>query len=100
MTCLVPPPLVLIVQPKFEAIMSEVDIVVNELHHAIANLSSWIQPDYVSKNLVGTTPDLSQLKGSQMHIYVITIIYLFFIVQICSWKIFSIPKVKGKHDDC
>ncbi|XP_056263471.1 aldehyde dehydrogenase family 3 member B1 [Pseudoliparis swirei] len=44
-------------KPKFEAIMSEVDIVVNELHHAIANLSSWIQPDYVSKNLATKLDD-------------------------------------------
>lgn len=33
--------------------MSEVDIVVNELHFAIANFTSWMQPEYVSKNLVG-----------------------------------------------
>ncbi|TNN65049.1 Aldehyde dehydrogenase family 3 member B1 [Liparis tanakae] len=44
-------------KPKFEAIMSEVDIVVNELHHTIANLSSWIQPDYVSKNLATKLDD-------------------------------------------
>ncbi|XP_039979350.1 aldehyde dehydrogenase family 3 member B1 isoform X1 [Xiphias gladius] len=38
-------------KPKFEAILSEVDIVINELHHAIANVKSWMQPEYVSKNL-------------------------------------------------
>lgn len=40
-------------QPKFEAILSEVDIVINELHYALANLKSWLQLEYVSKNLVG-----------------------------------------------
>lgn len=30
---------------------------VNELHYAIANLSSWMKPEYVSKNLVGSTRD-------------------------------------------
>lgn len=40
-------------QPKFEAILSELDIVLNELHYAMANLSSWMKPEYVSKNLVG-----------------------------------------------
>ncbi|XP_059203048.1 aldehyde dehydrogenase family 3 member B1 isoform X2 [Centropristis striata] len=38
-------------KPKFEAIMSEVVIVTNELHFAISNLKSWMQPEYVSKNL-------------------------------------------------
>lgn len=42
-------------QPKFEAIMSEVDIVINELHHAIANLRSWMQPQYVGTNLASIT---------------------------------------------
>ncbi|XP_070778633.1 aldehyde dehydrogenase family 3 member B1 isoform X1 [Enoplosus armatus] len=38
-------------KPKFEAIISEVDIVINDLHHAITNLTSWMQPEYVGKNL-------------------------------------------------
>lgn len=43
----------LVRQPKFEAILSEIDMVVNELHHAMANLSSWMKSEYVDKNLVG-----------------------------------------------
>ncbi|XP_029013862.1 aldehyde dehydrogenase family 3 member B1 [Betta splendens] len=38
-------------KPKFEAVLSEVDIVINDLHYALANLKSWMQPEYVSKNL-------------------------------------------------
>ncbi|KAF7200890.1 aldehyde dehydrogenase family 3 member B1 isoform X1 [Nothobranchius furzeri] len=44
-------------KPKFEAILSEVEIVMNELHHAIANLSHWMKPDYVSKNLATKLDD-------------------------------------------
>ncbi|XP_054464294.1 aldehyde dehydrogenase family 3 member B1 [Anoplopoma fimbria] len=44
-------------KPKFEAIMSEVDIVVNELYFALANLTSWLQPEYVSKNLATKLDD-------------------------------------------
>lgn len=40
-------------QPKFEVALAEIDGTVNELHHAIVNLSSWMKPEYVSKNLVG-----------------------------------------------
>lgn len=40
-------------QPKFEAILSEIDITTNELHYAITHLSSWMKPEYVGKNLVG-----------------------------------------------
>lgn len=40
-------------QPKFEAVLSEIDAAINELHYAISNLSSWMKPEYVSKNLVG-----------------------------------------------
>ena len=40
-------------QPKFEAVLSEIDIVTNELHHAISNLSAWMKPEYASKTLVG-----------------------------------------------
>ncbi|XP_023281970.1 aldehyde dehydrogenase family 3 member B1-like [Seriola lalandi dorsalis] len=44
-------------KPKFEAILSEVVIVINELHHAIANFKSWMQPEYVSKNLATKLDD-------------------------------------------
>ncbi|GAA6228633.1 aldehyde dehydrogenase family 3 member B1-like isoform X1 [Lates japonicus] len=44
-------------KPKFEAILSEVDIVINELHYAIANFRSWMQPEYVSKNLATKLDD-------------------------------------------
>lgn len=47
--------MVLARQPKFEAIMSEIEIVINELQYAIANMASWMQPEYVSKSLVGLT---------------------------------------------
>ncbi|KAM4634745.1 aldehyde dehydrogenase family 3 member B1 isoform 1-T2 [Polymixia lowei] len=38
-------------KPKFEAVISEIDMVINELYHAIDNLKSWMQPEYVSKNM-------------------------------------------------
>uniref|UniRef100_H3D914 Aldehyde dehydrogenase n=1 Tax=Tetraodon nigroviridis TaxID=99883 RepID=H3D914_TETNG len=38
-------------KPKFEVALAEIDGTVNELHHAIVNLSSWMKPEYVSKNL-------------------------------------------------
>lgn len=38
-------------KPKFEAVLSELDIVTNELHYALDNLKSWMQPEYVSKTL-------------------------------------------------
>ncbi|XP_077391792.1 aldehyde dehydrogenase family 3 member B1 isoform X1 [Festucalex cinctus] len=38
-------------KPKFEAILSEIDIVINELHYTINNLQSWMKPEYVDKNL-------------------------------------------------
>ncbi|KAK5913426.1 hypothetical protein CgunFtcFv8_007959 [Champsocephalus gunnari] len=40
------------IKPKFESVIAEVDMVINELHFTIANLNSWMQPEYVSKNLV------------------------------------------------
>lgn len=46
-------------KPKFEAIMSEIDIVINELHYAIAHLRSWMQPEYVGKNLATKLDDCS-----------------------------------------
>lgn len=44
-------------KPKFEAVLSEVEIVTNELHFAIGNLSSWMKPEYVSKNLATKLDD-------------------------------------------
>lgn len=38
-------------KPRFEAVLSEIDLVNNELHCALSNLSSWMQPEYVSKIL-------------------------------------------------
>lgn len=38
-------------KPKFEAVLSEVDIVINEIHYAINSLSSWMKPEYASTNL-------------------------------------------------
>lgn len=39
-------------QPKFESMLSEVDIVINELHYALSNMTCWMQPEPVAKNLV------------------------------------------------
>lgn len=39
-------------QPKFEAVLSEIDMVSNELRYTICNFESWLQPSYVGKNLV------------------------------------------------
>lgn len=39
-------------QPKFEAVLSEIDMVANELRYTIYNLEAWMQPSYVDKNLV------------------------------------------------
>ncbi|KAI9515004.1 hypothetical protein NQZ68_028956 [Dissostichus eleginoides] len=44
-------------KPKFESIIAEVDMVINELHFTIANLNSWMQPEYVSKNLATKLDD-------------------------------------------
>ncbi|XP_061701058.1 aldehyde dehydrogenase family 3 member B1 isoform X2 [Syngnathoides biaculeatus] len=44
-------------KPKFEAILSEIDLVTNELHYAINNLHSWMQPEYVTKNLATKMDD-------------------------------------------
>ncbi|XP_029365092.1 aldehyde dehydrogenase family 3 member B1 [Echeneis naucrates] len=38
-------------KPKFEAVLSEIDIVINELHYTLNNFKSWMQPEYVDKNL-------------------------------------------------
>uniref|UniRef100_A0A8C6WTK3 Aldehyde dehydrogenase n=1 Tax=Neogobius melanostomus TaxID=47308 RepID=A0A8C6WTK3_9GOBI len=39
---------------ELRATVSELVIVANEAHYALANLKSWLQPEYVSKNLVDT----------------------------------------------
>uniref|UniRef100_A0A3Q4AUS7 Aldehyde dehydrogenase n=1 Tax=Mola mola TaxID=94237 RepID=A0A3Q4AUS7_MOLML len=44
-------------KPKFEAVLSEIDIVTNELHYAITNLSAWMKPEYVSKTLATKVDD-------------------------------------------
>ncbi|XP_035985342.1 aldehyde dehydrogenase family 3 member B1 isoform X2 [Fundulus heteroclitus] len=44
-------------KPKFESALSEVDIVINELHHAISNITSWMQPEHVAKNLATKLDD-------------------------------------------
>lgn len=44
-------------KPKFEAILSEVDLVTNELYYAITNFKSWTKPEYVSKNLATKLDD-------------------------------------------
>ncbi|XP_037647172.1 aldehyde dehydrogenase family 3 member B1 [Sebastes umbrosus] len=44
-------------KPKFEAIMSEIEIVINELQYTIANMASWMQPEYVSKSLATKLDD-------------------------------------------
>ncbi|XP_033826495.1 aldehyde dehydrogenase family 3 member B1 [Periophthalmus magnuspinnatus] len=38
-------------KPKFEAILSELEIVLNELHFALSNLRNWMQDEHVSKIL-------------------------------------------------
>lgn len=44
-------------KPKFEAILSEIDITTNDLHYALSNLSTWMKPEYVSKNLATKLDD-------------------------------------------
>lgn len=38
-------------KPKFEVVLSELDIVTNEVHFALSNLRSWLQPEHVTKTL-------------------------------------------------
>uniref|UniRef100_A0A8D3CKJ4 ATP-dependent Clp protease proteolytic subunit n=1 Tax=Scophthalmus maximus TaxID=52904 RepID=A0A8D3CKJ4_SCOMX len=38
-------------KPKFEAVLSELDIVFNEVYYVIANLKTWMQQEYVGKNM-------------------------------------------------
>ncbi|XP_062874768.1 aldehyde dehydrogenase family 3 member B1 [Trichomycterus rosablanca] len=44
-------------KPKFEAVLSEIDIVANELRYTICNLQDWMQPSYVGKNLATKLDD-------------------------------------------
>lgn len=44
-------------KPKFEAVLSEIEIVINELHHAMTNLKTWMQLEYVSKTLATKLDD-------------------------------------------
>ncbi|XP_077590838.1 aldehyde dehydrogenase family 3 member B1 isoform X2 [Stigmatopora nigra] len=44
-------------KPKFEAMIAEVDMVINELHYAIDNIQRWMQPEYVNKTLATATDD-------------------------------------------
>ncbi|XP_068605710.1 aldehyde dehydrogenase family 3 member B1 [Brachionichthys hirsutus] len=44
-------------KPKFEAVLSEFEMVLNEIHHASTNLSTWMKPEYVSKNMATTFDD-------------------------------------------
>lgn len=57
-------------KPKFEAVLSEVDASINELHYAITNLSTWMKPEYASKNLVG----LTFIRTGCIFLYVIRLI--------------------------
>ncbi|XP_041672622.1 aldehyde dehydrogenase family 3 member B1 [Cheilinus undulatus] len=38
-------------KPKFETILSEIEMVTNDLHYTINNFSTWMKPEYVGKNL-------------------------------------------------
>ncbi|XP_075879802.1 aldehyde dehydrogenase family 3 member B1 [Nelusetta ayraudi] len=44
-------------KPKFEAVLSEIDITTNELHYALSHLSTWMKPEYVGKNLATKLDD-------------------------------------------
>lgn len=44
-------------KPKFEAVLSELDIVFNEVYYAIANLKTWMQQEYVGKNMATRLDD-------------------------------------------
>lgn len=44
-------------KPKFEAVLAEMDIVINELYFALSNLRSWMQPEYVTKTLATKVDD-------------------------------------------
>lgn len=59
--------------------LAEIDATINELHYAIVNLSSWMKPEYVSKNLVG----YSKVKCSTSPLIVVIFshIYHLFLMQ-------------------
>ncbi|KAM9346733.1 aldehyde dehydrogenase family 3 member B1 [Symphorus nematophorus] len=44
-------------KPKFEAVLSEIEMTFNELHHAIANLGSWMKPQGAGTNLATKLDD-------------------------------------------
>lgn len=44
-------------KPRFEAVMTEVDFVLNDIRSALNNLSSWMKPKYVSKCFVTLVDD-------------------------------------------
>lgn len=44
-------------KPKFEAVLSDIEMVTNEICFAINNLHTWMQPEYVSKNLATKMDD-------------------------------------------
>ncbi|XP_029945785.1 aldehyde dehydrogenase family 3 member B1 [Salarias fasciatus] len=44
-------------RPKFESVLAEIEMVSTELHHALSNLSSWMKPQYVDKNLATKLDD-------------------------------------------
>uniref|UniRef100_A0A671P4S7 Aldehyde dehydrogenase n=1 Tax=Sinocyclocheilus anshuiensis TaxID=1608454 RepID=A0A671P4S7_9TELE len=46
-----------VLQPKFEAVLSEIDMVVNDLCYTISNLQTWMQPTYVGTNLATKLDD-------------------------------------------
>lgn len=58
-------------QPKFEAVLAEITTATNELYFAINNLSSWMKPEYVSKNLVGGCSSRSRLLQRRCHVFII-----------------------------
>ncbi|XP_051572682.1 aldehyde dehydrogenase family 3 member B1 isoform X1 [Myxocyprinus asiaticus] len=44
-------------KPKFESVLSEIDMVVNDLCYTISNLHTWMQPSYVGTNLATKLDD-------------------------------------------
>ncbi|KAM9843827.1 aldehyde dehydrogenase family 3 member B1 isoform 1-T3 [Aulostomus maculatus] len=44
-------------KPKFEAVLSEVELVLGEVHYAISNLRSWMQLEYCAKNMATKLDD-------------------------------------------
>lgn len=52
-------------QPKFEAVLSEIDMVANDLRYTICNLESWVQPSYVGKNLVSNVHGVTDFASDK-----------------------------------